>query len=115
MNRHQRRVAKAKGIDKKLDHVIAIHETGHAVAGVLSAADFGRPAEEMISHIDVATGENLGESYFDKSVTLRSQAVTYGPTLSAELQAVFDRTTQGVDQNKLTKQHIVGHSQDRQG
>jgi hypothetical protein len=73
MSRHQRRVGKAKGIGKKLDHVIAIHEAGHAVARVLSAADFGRPAEEMISHIDVATGENLGESYFDKSVTLRSR------------------------------------------
>ncbi len=107
MNRHQRRAAKAQGISKKLDPVVAIHEAGHAVARVLSAADFGRTAEEMISHIDVATGESLGESFFDKSVTLKSQAVTYGPTLSSELQAVFDRTTQGVDPNKITKQHIV--------
>jgi hypothetical protein len=107
MNRQQRRAAKAQGISKKLDPVVAIHEAGHAVARVLSAADFGRTAEQIVSHIDVATGKSLGESFFDKSVTLKSQAVTYGPTLSSELQAVFDRTTQGVDPNKLTKQHIV--------
>jgi hypothetical protein len=107
MNRHQRRAAKAQGNGKKLDPVIAIHEAGHAVARVLSAADFGLPAEMMISHIDVGTAENLGRSYFDKFVTLTSQAVTYGPTLSAGLQDVFDRTTQGVDPSKLTKQHIV--------
>ncbi len=107
MNRHQRRVAKAQGNSQKLDPVIAIHEAGHAVARVLGAADFGLPAEKMISHIDVGTAENLGQSFFDKSVTLKSQAVTYGPTLSAELQAVFNRATLGVDPGKLTKQHIV--------
>jgi hypothetical protein len=83
MNRHQRRANKTKGIDKKLDPVIAIHEAGHAVARVLSAEDFGLPAEKMISRIDVGTAENLGKSYFDKSATLISQAITYGPTLSA--------------------------------
>jgi hypothetical protein len=107
MNRHQRRVAKSQDIGKKLDPVIAIHEAGHAVARVLVAEDFGLPTEKMISHIDVGSRENLGESHFDKSVTLISQAVTHGPTLSAELQAVFNRTTQGVDPSKLTKQHIV--------
>jgi hypothetical protein len=107
MNRHQRRTANAKGSAGKLDPVIAIHEAGHAVARVLGAADFGLPAEKMISYIDVGTAENLGESYFDKSVMLKSQAVTYGPTLSAGLQAVFDRSTQGMDPSKLTKQHIV--------
>jgi hypothetical protein len=61
----------------------------------------------MISHIDVGTAEDMGQSHFDKSVKLTSQAVTYGPTLSAELQAVFNRATQGIDPNKLTKQHIV--------
>jgi hypothetical protein len=107
MNRHQRRAAKARGIDKKLNPVIAIHEAGHAVARVLSAEDFGLPVERMISRIEVGTAENLGKSHFDKSATLISQAVTYGPTLSAELQALFDRTTAGVDRSKLTKQHIV--------
>jgi hypothetical protein len=107
MNRQQRRVAKAQGRTAKLDRVIAIHEAGHAVAFVLVAEDFGRPPEKMISHIDVGTAENLGGSHFDKSVTLISQAVTYGPTLSVELQAVFDRMVEGVDQSKLTKQHIV--------
>ncbi len=107
MNRHQRRAAKAKGIDKKLDPVIAIHEAGHAVARVLSAKDFGLPAEKMISYIEVGTRQKMGASHLDKSVTLVAQAVTYGPTLSAELQAVFDRTTAGLDKANLTKQHIV--------
>jgi hypothetical protein len=40
MNRHQRRVAKAQGIGKKLDPVIAIHEAGHAVARVLVRRGF---------------------------------------------------------------------------
>ena len=38
---------------------------------------------------------------------LKSQAVTYGPTLSAELQAIFNRATQGLDPSSMTKQHIV--------
>ena len=107
MNRHQRRAAKAKGIDKKLDPVTAIHEAGHAVARVLSAEDFGLPAEKMISYIEVGTRENVGVSHFDKSVTMICQATTFGPTLSAELQAVFERTVAGLDPSKLTQQHII--------
>ena len=83
-------------MEPTLEQATAYHEAGHAVARVLGAADFGLPAEKMISHIDVGTAENLGQSFFDKSVTLKSQAVTYGPTLSAELQAVFNRATLGV-------------------
>jgi hypothetical protein len=107
MNRHQRRAAKTMGIDKKLDPIIAIHEAGHAVARVLSAEDFGLPAEKMISYIEVGTRQNMGVSHFDKSVTLTSQAVTYGPTLSAELQAIFNRVAKDIEPNKLTKQHII--------
>jgi hypothetical protein len=107
MNRHQRRAAKAQSIGKQLDPVIAIHEAGHAVARVLSAEDFGRPAEKMISYIEVGTGQNMGVSLFDKSVTFRCQAVIYGPTLSAELQAVYERTAAGIDPSKLTQQHII--------
>lgn len=103
MNRHQRRAAQSKGIDSKLDPVIAIHEAGHAVARVLSAEDFGLPAEKMISSIDVGRRPILGKGHFDKSV----QATTYGPTLSAELQAVFERTVAGLDPSKLTQQHII--------
>jgi len=107
MNRHQRRASKAQGIVKQLDPVIAIHEAGHAVARVLSAEDFGLPAEKMISYIEVGTAENLGKSHFDKSVTLTSQAVTYGPMLSAELQATFSRVTKDVEPNKLTNEQMI--------
>jgi hypothetical protein len=61
----------------------------------------------MISHIEVGAGENLGDSFFDKSISLISQAVTFGPTLSVDLQAVFNRTVEGIPQASLTKQHIV--------
>jgi hypothetical protein len=63
--------------------------------------------EKMISYIEVGTRQNMGVSHFDRSVTLICQAVTYGPTLSAELQAVFERTVAGVDPSKLTQQHII--------
>ena len=106
MNRHQRRAATAQSIDKKLDPVSAIHEAGHAVARVLSAEDFGRPAEKMISYIEVGTGPNMAVSQFDKSVMLRLQATTYGPALSAELQAIFERTAAGIDPSKLTHQDL---------
>jgi hypothetical protein len=107
MNRHQRRAAKTKHIDKKLDPVIAIHEAGHAVARVLSAEDFGLPAEKMISHIEVGNRQNMGVSHFDKSVTTTCQATTYGPTFSAELHSVFIRITKDIEPNKLTQQHII--------
>jgi hypothetical protein len=107
MNRQQRRAAKAKGTVGKLDRVVAVHEAGHAVARVLVAADFGRSAEEMVAYIDVGTAQKIGKSHFDKSVTLVAQATTYGPTLSVELQSVFDRMVKGLAPGSLTKKHIV--------
>ena len=89
MNRHQRRAAKTKHIDKKLDPVIAIHEAGHAVARVLSAEDFGLPAEKMISHIEVGNRQNMGVSNFDNSVTMFSQAVQYTVPRSQQSYRLF--------------------------
>jgi hypothetical protein len=107
MNRHLRRAAKAKGSIRKLDRVVAIHEAGHAVARVMVAADFGLPTEKMVSYIDVGTAQSVGQSYFDKSVKLVTQATTYGPTLSVDLQSVFDRTVKGLAPASLTKKHII--------
>jgi hypothetical protein len=107
MNRQQRRAAKAKGSVGKLERVVAVHEAGHAVARVLVAADFGLPPEAMVAYIDVGTAQKIGNSHFDKSVTLVAQATTYGPTLSAELQSVFDRMVKDLGIASFTKKHIV--------
>jgi hypothetical protein len=101
MNRSQRRAARAKGRGEKLDRVVAVHEAGHAVARILVADDFGLPPEKMISYIDVGLAQIVGDSSFNKS-----QATTFGPTLSAELQSIFDRTIAGTDRNAITEQHI---------
>lgn len=106
MNRHQRRAAKAQNPAAKLERVVAIHEAGHAVARVLVAEDFGLPTDKMISYIEVGTRQNQGTSFFDKSVVLTSQAVTFGPMLSSDLQAVFSRSVAGVPKHNLTKEHV---------
>jgi hypothetical protein len=107
MNRQQRRAAKAKGSIEKLDRVVAIHEAGHAVARVLVAADFGRPAEEMVAYIDIGMAQNVRHSHFDKSIKLTAQATTFGPTLSIELQSVFDRMVRDLAPSSPTKKLIV--------
>lgn len=107
MNRRERRAAAAQGKTEKLDRAVAIHEAGHAVARVLVAPAFGMPEEQMIAYIDVSMADKLEDSVFDKTMKLISQATTYGPTLSAELQAVFDRMVEGMKQSSFTKKHIV--------
>jgi hypothetical protein len=107
MNRSQRRAARAKGSVGKLDRVVAAHEAGHAVARILVADDFGLPPEKMISYIDVGLAQAVGDSFFNKSVTLVAQATTFGPKLSAELQSIFHRTVRGIDQATITKKYIM--------
>jgi hypothetical protein len=73
---------------------------------ILVADDFGLPPEKMIGYIDVGLAQVVGDSSFNKSVRMVAQATTFGPTLSAELQSIFDRTIAGTDRNAITKQHI---------
>jgi hypothetical protein len=87
MNRQQRRAAWAKATGV-LDPIVAFHEAGHAVGRYLTAHDMG--LSDSIAFIDIAPGTELGHS-IDQTMRLTSQAVTFGPMFSAEIQAVIKR------------------------
>ena len=90
MNRHERRAAKAQAKSAKLDRVVAVHEAGHAVGRIISASDMGLEPTDAIAYIDIAPDTDPMTS-FDKAVKLESQATTFGPMISREIQAVWDR------------------------
>jgi hypothetical protein len=90
MNRHERRAAKAKSKSVKIDRVVAIHESGHAVARYLTAGDLGFTPDEAISYIDVAPYTPQGTS-IEGTRCFLSQATTFGPIMSKELQDVATR------------------------
>jgi hypothetical protein len=89
MNRQQRRAKKALGRSQPVKAPVlpllrnlAVHEAGHCVARVLTAASLGWDASEAIQYIDVgsaalATGASQG---------VRSQVVSWGPFLSKPMQ-----------------------------
>lgn len=106
MNRNQRRAAKAKQRAIKLDRLTAVHEAGHAVARFLVADDFGRPLEEMIHYIEVGLGHAVGDSLFNKSVTLVAQGTTFGATFSVELDSVIAHTPAASDRKVITNEEI---------
>jgi hypothetical protein len=106
MNRHQRRAAKPQGRNvSKLDRVVAIHEAGHAVARILTAHDLGFSPDQAITYIEVGSRENLGVSVDGRAILI-SQAVTIGPTLSANIQSVFNRITAGKAASELVGKYI---------
>ena len=108
MNRHQRRATKAQKPAAKLERVVVIHEAGHAVARVLVAEEFWasqRQNDQLHRSWEAAkSGHELFLSI--NLVVLTSQAVTFGPMLSSDLQAVFSRSVAGVPKHNLTKQHV---------
>lgn len=106
MNRHERRAAKALGRTAEMSRVVAVHEAGHAVARVLTANDLGLSSETAISYIDVGTGNSIGESV-DGTMQLISQAVTFGPMLSKDIQAAFKRIAAGVPRDQVSRQHLT--------
>jgi hypothetical protein len=89
MNRHERRAAKATSRSAKIDRVVAVHEAGHAVARYLAAADLGFNTNDAISYIEVAPDAAVTKSV-DKRMNVRTQATTFGPMLSKEIQEMFD-------------------------
>jgi hypothetical protein len=88
MNRHERRAAKAVARSAKIDRVVAVHEAGHAVARFLTAADLGFSTNDAISYIEVAP-DAVTQSV-DKRMNFRTQATTFGPMLSKEIQEMFE-------------------------
>lgn len=69
----------------KLTRVVAVHEAGHAVGRFLTAADLGYTTDEAIAFIEIGPGGPVGQS-LDGETLLLSQAVTFGPMLSKEIQ-----------------------------
>jgi hypothetical protein len=66
---------------------VAVHEAGHAVGRFLTAADLGYSTDESISYIDVGLGR-LSEQSTDGRMRLVSEATTYGPMLSQQMQEI---------------------------
>jgi hypothetical protein len=67
--------------------VVAVHESGHAVARFLTASDLGYEPDEAISYIEVHdAGTQAASRSLDGRMSLRFQAVTFGPKLSKEMQ-----------------------------
>jgi hypothetical protein len=92
MNRRLQGGASAKSRGAKLDPIVAIHEAGHALGRYITAAEMGVTEEQSITHIEIAPGTELGESS-DRRYRLVSQAVTFGPMFSAELNHLIDGET----------------------
>jgi hypothetical protein len=92
MNRQARRAAKAMARHtlKPKDHqIVAVHEAGHAIAKVMTAAELGYAAKEIIAHIDIGIDQRATPSA-DGKIMLRSQGVTVGPEFSKEISAAAE-------------------------
>jgi hypothetical protein len=92
MNRHERRAAKSKSRTTR-HRIVAIHEAGHACGRVFAAPAFELSPADMIDSIEMGSGQVIGRSVMSGSVLLMSQAVTYGPLLSAAMQTAVDGGT----------------------
>jgi hypothetical protein len=67
-----------------------VHEAGHAVGRFLTAPRLGFDCDDAISHIDIhVTDVWDGYKSFDGRMMLPSQATTFGPMFSRELDAFF--------------------------
>jgi hypothetical protein len=83
MNRQERRVARARERNLKVDRVVAVHEAGHVVARILVAESLGWSPDEMVLHIDIESNPlDTGATSFDGTHSLKSQAVTFGQMFS---------------------------------
>jgi hypothetical protein len=96
MNRLDRRAAQARARHpgkNDTSRIVAVHEAGHAVAKVLAAGELGYGINEAIGNIDIGTDESWGQSTDGRMIT-RSQAVTYGPTFSRDIDEASLEFTQ---------------------
>ena len=107
MNRKQRRaeLASARKRIRKIDHVVAVHEAGHAIGRYLTANEMGYETETSISCIEVAKPpKELGLSRDGRMFSV-PQATTYGPLLSADMNDYSGAITAetGVKLDNLTQ------------
>jgi hypothetical protein len=76
------------------------------VGRILAATQLGLPPEEVVSYIEVGSGKALGKSAFDGAITLSTQATTYGPLFSKDLQRSFERTVAGIPKEQWVEKHF---------
>jgi hypothetical protein len=83
-----------------------MHEAGHAVGRYLTAADIGYAAEEAIDRIDIGDGKQ--SKSIDGAAMFVSQATTYGPMLSRELDAVVRGKLAGNGEREVQLAAVAG-------
>lgn len=114
MNRKQRRVQKAQARKSQgsVNHIVAAHEAGHAVARYLTADEMGYTPEEAISKILISTPGTLRQmgTSFDGRADLYSQAVTYGPMLSREMHEAARAALEDAKETGLNLPRIVSEA-----
>lgn len=87
MNRSERRAAKSQLRNGHISRIGAIHEAGHAVGRLLTAADMGFSLEQSVSKIEVAAGASWRS--VDRSRVFHSEAICIGPAMSMEMQIEY--------------------------
>jgi hypothetical protein len=68
------------------DRRVAVHEAGHAVARVLLAKEMGIDPYKAVSYIEVHEHPVAMGDSIDGNAAMSSQAVTFGPMFSDEIQ-----------------------------
>ena len=87
MNRKQRRAAKATTHHRRVERKVAVHEAGHCVGRILVAESLGWSLNEAISHVKIHPAPIAnGTVSIDGTHELRSQAATYGMTMSRPME-----------------------------
>ena len=88
--RRQRRALKATSRRQKPDQVVAVHEAGHCLGRVLTAAALGWQPQQAIYYIDIfpAGQEPLMLGFLQHG---RSQGTTWGPFFSKPMQDFFSK------------------------
>ncbi len=99
MNRKQRRAAEVRERKDRATaqfpkaNIVAAHEAGHAIARYLTAAEMGYSPEEAITSIEFAASDatSYAGTSFDGKAQLYTQATTFGPMLTKEMERVAKR------------------------
>jgi hypothetical protein len=89
MNRRDRRASRSP--KPKLDRAVAVHEAGHAVARVLTAADMGYAPEIAIQDIEIGGSAVTVLGKNTDGLNIESQAIARGPIFSLDIMAHLSR------------------------
>lgn len=114
-NRHQRRVAEAlarRALKDGADAIVAVHESGHAVAMAVACGELGYPLNRAIDRIDI--GAKASTPSFDGRAVLVSQGVTFGPAFSRDISSAAEEYIGACiaahGSHKKSKPHMLPHT-----